>query len=76
MSNTRYVRKASTGGRWEILKEGHRRATAHSRTKDGALKAARSAVRKEGGGEVVLMNRTGKVVEADTVARPKRRAAA
>jgi hypothetical protein len=75
MSNTRYVRKASSGS-WEILKEGHRRATAHSRTRDGALKAARTAVRKEGGGEVVLMNRTGKVVGTDTVARPKSRAAA
>jgi hypothetical protein len=74
VANTRYVRKSSDGD-WEILKEGHRRATARSHTKAGALKAARSAVRKEGGGEVLLMNRTGKVVEANTVARPRRRAA-
>jgi hypothetical protein len=74
MSNTRYVRKAAKGN-WEIVKDGHRRATAHSSTRDGALKAARSAVRREGGGEVLLMNRTGKVVQADTVARPKRSAA-
>jgi uncharacterized protein DUF2188 len=75
MNNTRYVRKGSGGG-WEILKEGHLRATAHGATKGAAVKAARSAVRREGGGEVLVMNRTGKVVEADTVARPKRRSAA
>jgi hypothetical protein len=75
MSNTRYVTRGSSGS-WEIRKEGHRRATAHGRTKDDAIKAARTAVRKDGGGEVIVMNRTGKVVEADTVARPKRRAAA
>jgi hypothetical protein len=75
MSNTRYVKKAENGT-WEIRKEGHRRATARSRTKAGALKTARSALREEGGGEVLLMNRTGKVVEADTVPRPRRRAAA
>lgn len=75
MSNTRYVRKAENGS-WEIRKEGHRRATGRSQTKAGALRAARQAVRSEGGGEVVLMNRTGKVVEASRVSRPRRRAAA
>lgn len=74
MDNTRYVKKAENGV-WEIRKEGHRRATARSQTKAGALRVARSAVRAEGGGEVVLMNRTGKVVESDTV-RPTRRRAA
>lgn len=75
MGNTRYVRKAENGT-WEIRKEGHRRATARSRTKAGALETARSAVREEGGGEVLLMNRTGKVLETDRVKRPRRRAAA
>lgn len=75
MSNTRYVKKTDNGV-WEIRKEGHRRATARSQTKAGALETARSAVREEGGGEVLLMNRTGKVVEMERVKRTRRRAAA
>jgi len=75
MSNTRYVRKGADGI-WEILKEGHVRATAHSPTKGGAVKVARNAVQREGGGEVLVMNRTGKVVEDATVPRSRRQAAA
>jgi Uncharacterized protein conserved in bacteria (DUF2188) len=75
MGNTRYMKKADNGT-WEIRKEGHRRATARGRTKAEALKTARSAVRKEGGGEVHLMNHTGKVVEIDRVRRSRGRAAA
>jgi len=74
MSNTRYIKKAENGI-WEIRKEGHRRATARSKTKAGALNAARSAVRNEGGGEVVVMNHTGKVVKTDRVPRARTRAA-
>jgi hypothetical protein len=73
--NTRYIRKTGSG-RWEVRKDGHLRATVHTRTKTDALKAARAAVREEGGGEVLVMNRTGKVVEADTVAGSRRRSAA
>jgi hypothetical protein len=74
MNSTRYVRESSRGD-WEVLKEGHVRATAHSQTKGDAVKVARSAVRSEGGGEVLVMNRTGKVVEADTVSPQSRSAA-
>jgi hypothetical protein len=73
--NTRYVRKAANG-KWEVRKDGHLRATVHTRTKTDALKAARAAVREEGGGEVLVMNRTGKVVEDVTVPRLRRQAAA
>jgi hypothetical protein len=75
MKNTRYVRKTSSGS-WEIVKEGHVRATGRSRTKTGAIAAARTAARADGGGEVLVLNRTGKVVQSDSVAQPKRRAAA
>jgi hypothetical protein len=75
VGNTRYIRKVENGS-WEIRKEGHRRATARRRTKAGALKAARSAVLEEGGGKVLVMNRTGKVLEADQVTSRGRRAAA
>lgn len=74
MASKRYVKKASDGG-WDVVKEGHRRATAHGSTKRDALTAARSLVRDEGGGEVQVINRTGKIVEIDTVPRRRKRAA-
>lgn len=74
MQNTRYVKEASDGG-WEVLKEGHRRATAHGATKAAAKKAARKLAQEEGGGEVLVLNRTGKVVETSKVARSRPRAA-
>ncbi len=75
MANTRYVKQADSGG-WDVVKEGDRRATAHGATKTDAVKAARNLIRHEGGGEIRVLNRTGKIVEADTIPRPKKRAAA
>lgn len=75
MSNTRYVKKSSGRG-WDVVKEGHRRATAHGSTKADAVRTARKLVRQEGGGEILVLNRTGKVVDERTVARPTGRAAA
>lgn len=75
MRSTRYVKKASGRG-WDVIKEGHRRATAHGATKADAVKTARELVRLEGGGEVQVLNGTGKVVDARTVPPPKARAAA
>jgi hypothetical protein len=70
MGSTRFVRKADEGG-WEVIKEGHRRATAGGATKADAMRAAERLVRQEGGGEVQIHNRTGKIVEANTI-RSKR----
>jgi hypothetical protein len=75
MQNTRYVKQASGGG-WDVIKEGHRRPTAHGATKAAAVKTARRLVREEGGGEVLVMNRTGKVVDASRIGRAPKRAAA
>jgi hypothetical protein len=75
MGNIRYVKQAKNGG-WDVVKEGHRRATAHGATKQAAISAARDLVSKEGGGEVLVLNRTGKIVRSDTVRRTSRRAAA
>lgn len=74
MASTRYVREGGDGG-WDVLKQGNRRATAQSSTRRGAVNAARKLVRQEGGGEVRILNRTGKVVKADPVPRRRRRAA-
>lgn len=70
---TRYVRKNSSGGGWDVVKEGHIRATAHARTKQDAISEAARLVGREGGGEIRIMNRTGKVTDADTVAARKKR---
>jgi len=74
-ANTRYVKQARDGG-WDVVKEGHRRATAHGTTRMDAVATARKLVRQDGGGEVYVMNRTGKVVDSNTVPRPRKRAAA
>jgi hypothetical protein len=66
----------SSGRGWDVVKEGHRRATAHGATKDAAVATARRLVRQDGGGEVIVLNRTGKMVDSAIVARPRRKAAA
>ncbi|HXE46164.1 MAG TPA: DUF2188 domain-containing protein [Conexibacter sp.] len=74
MATKRYVQQNAHGG-WEVLKEGHRRAPNHYETQQKALARARELARREGGGEIRVMNTMGKVVDAVTVprtsARPK-----
>lgn len=76
MANTRYVKKKASGRGWDIVKEGHRRATAHGTTKAAAIETARKLVLEEGGGEVQILNRSGKVVDERIVRRPRGRLAA
>lgn len=76
MKNTRYVKKAPSGRGWDVVREGHRRATAHGATKADAVETARELIRQEGGGEIRILNRTGKVVDASKVSRSRKRAAA
>jgi hypothetical protein len=68
MASKRYVRP-SRGG-WDILAEGQRRTVLRSATKSSAIARAREIVRREGGGEVRVMNRFGKVTGFSQV-RPK-----
>ena len=76
MATKRYV-KPNAGGGWDVLKEGHRRTTVHAQTKSEAIARARDLTRREGGGEVRVMNQMGKITDSTTVARlPQRRAAA
>jgi hypothetical protein len=65
-ASDRYVVPNPTSG-WDIIKEGHRRATGHADTKVAAVRDARSLLRKEGGGELRVLNRSGKVTTSDTV---------
>ena len=68
----RYVVKNENGG-WDVVKEGNRRASARTKTKTEAIKAAKVLTRREGGGEVRILGRTGKIAASDTV--PARRSA-
>jgi hypothetical protein len=72
-SNDRYVRESADGG-WEVVKEGHRRATARSSSKAGALAQARAMARREGGEVRVL--RDGKIVPRQPASRRNGKAAA
>jgi len=74
-ANDRYVVPNTRNGGWDIVKEGHRRATGHTKTKHEAIAYARQAVRKDGGGELRIVNRSGKLTESDTIRPAKRRAA-
>jgi len=55
-------------GRWEVLKEGHLRAPVSADSQRVAMKRAREQVRREGGGEVRVLDRAGKIVSSSTVA--------
>ncbi len=76
-SNDRYVQPNREGG-WDVIKEGHRRATAHAETRSKAVTAARTMTRRDGGGEVRILNSAGKLIESRSVPKlaPARRKAA
>ncbi len=74
-ANDRYVVPNADSGGWDIVKEGHRRATGHAKTKQEAITHARQAVRNDGGGELRIVNRAGKLTDSDTIRPAKRRAA-
>jgi hypothetical protein len=65
-----YVQPNIEGG-WDVLGEGHRRVSAHTATQTEAIDRARQIVKDQGGGEILVMNEYGKLVERDTVRRPR-----
>lgn len=64
---TRRAVKKNASGRWDILREGDRRAAITAETKEQALARAREVVRREGGGEVRLLDDAGKIVRSSRV---------
>jgi hypothetical protein len=70
--NARYVRPSSEGG-WDVIGEGHRRASAHAATESEAIQRAREIVKQAGGGEVRVMNKYGKLVDRNSVSGSKLR---
>ena len=69
MPATRNIKQNALGG-WDILRPGDRRASFTSPTRQAALARARGQVRREGGGEVRVLDRYGKIAATSHVARP------
>lgn len=63
----RYVVPNKERGGWDIVKVGHRRATGYAKTKHEAVSTARTILRREGGGELRIMNRYGKLTDSNTI---------
>lgn len=63
----RNVQPSKRLGGWEIVRAGHKRASAFDETQAGAVRKAQEMVRRDGGGEVRVKNHIGKVVESKTV---------
>lgn len=59
------VPNADRGG-WDVVKEDHKRASAHTDTKKEAVDRAREIVENLGGGEVRQANRHGQFIDSDT----------
>lgn len=64
--NDRYVVPNTERGGWDVVKEDHERASAHTGTKKEAVDRAREIVENLGGGEIRQANREGKFIDSDT----------
>jgi len=58
---------ANPKGGWDVKKPGSTRAGAHADTKDDAVARARQIVRNNGGGEVRIHGRDGRIRDSDTI---------
>jgi hypothetical protein len=64
----RYVIPNPAGG-WDVVREKHERASAHTQTKAEAIGRAREIVTNLGGGEVRIKNLDGRFADSDTQGR-------
>jgi hypothetical protein len=62
----RYVVPNMARGGWDVVKEDHKRASAHTDTKKEAVDRAREIVENLGGGEVRQADRHGVLRDSDT----------
>jgi hypothetical protein len=66
-NNDRYVVPNRERGGWDVIKENHERASAHTPTKKEAIDRAREIVQNQGGGEIRIQNQEGKFIDSDTI---------
>jgi len=57
--NDRYVQPNKERGGWDVVKERHRQASAHTATKEQAINRARQIIKNQGGGRIADQERTG-----------------
>lgn len=69
----RYVVPNRERGGWDVVKEDHQRASAHTGTKKEAVDRAREIVGNLGGGELRIQNLDGKLSGSDTQSGPRHR---
>lgn len=69
----RYVVQNDERGGYDVVKEGHKRASAHTNTQKQAIKRAKEIVANQGGGEVRVQGDDGKFRAADTKKGPKQK---
>lgn len=62
---------ANPKGGWDVKKPGSSRASTHADTQQEAVARARDIVRNQGGGEVRIHGRDGKIRDSDTIPRGK-----
>ncbi len=67
----RYVVPNKDRGGWDVVKEDHERASAHTDRKAEAVDRAREIVRNEGGGEIRIHDKHGVFIDSDTVKGPR-----
>lgn len=70
-SSDRFVVPKKEGDGWDVIKSGHRRATGHANTRSEAIKLGRRMIEQDGGGELRVMNTSGKLVDSRKVAAKK-----
>jgi hypothetical protein len=63
----RYVQPNKHRGGWDVVKEEHKRVSAHTRTKAEAVNRARQIITNEGGGELRIKNEEGRLIDSDTI---------
>lgn len=66
MSSNRHVVPNPEGG-WDIKKPGASRSSGHEDTQVAAIRRAKEIVGNQGGGEVRIHGRDGKIRDSDTV---------
>lgn len=64
---TCYVRQAAGGAGWEVVGDGAPDVAAHGETQSAAISLALELTRAEGGGEIRVIDQTGRVVGATRV---------
>jgi hypothetical protein len=65
--NDRYVQPNKERGGWDVVKERHKRPSAHTDTKEQAVNRARQIIKNEGGGELRIKNEQGRLIDSDTI---------